>query len=112
VIDVRCAATAVPDGTERRCQLLAGHTACHAVLVLESGVQTPVRAIRTWQQDTRTELVDAGRASSFPWAPGLPVVEAPITAMPGVVAVSRRARESLAGMVARRQQPRRPAPAR
>lgn len=112
MIDVRCAATAVPDGVERRCQLLAGHTAGHAVLVLESGAGAPRRAIRTWHQGTRTELVDAGRASSFPWAPGLPVVEAPAPAVPGVVAVSKLARESLAGIVARRQQPRTPATAR
>jgi hypothetical protein len=82
VIDVRCAATVASDGAVRRCQLMAGHTGEHAVLVLEPGAQLPSRAIRTWHPGARTELVDAGRASFFPWAPGLPVVEIAVPTAP------------------------------
>jgi hypothetical protein len=65
-LDVRCSAR----GGQRRCQLMVGHDASHAVMALIAGA----RAITTWGRLEPPGTITPDLASRYAWAPGFPTV--------------------------------------
>jgi hypothetical protein len=84
-LDVRCSAR----GGQRRCQLMVGHDASHAVMALIAGA----RAITTWGRLEPPGTITPDLASRYSWAPGFPTVAEDLADQAEVAALGGPARQ-------------------